>query len=164
MPENLWAPYVPDDKQPWDLKRAVHLHRRAAFAGTWGELQRDLKDGPEKAVGRLLDGTANPHAAKEFDKTSALLFDAAVTQGEIGRLKAGWFYRFLFGPHPLHEKLTLLWHDHFATANSKVDDVGLMRRQNDTLHKHARGKFADLLNAAVREPALLLYLDAQTNR
>src|SRR5207253_248852 len=60
--------------------------------------------------------------------------------------------------------LTLLWHDHFATANSKVHDAALMRRQNDTLRMHARGKFADLLNASVREPALLLYLDAQTNR
>ena len=164
MNENLWAPYAPDDKQPWDLKRVVHLHRRAAFAGTWGEFQHDLTDGPEKSVARLLTGTANRHAAKDFDKTSALLFDAAVAQGEIGRLKAGWFYRFLFGPDPLREKLTLLWHDHFATANSKVDDIGLMRRQNDTLRKHANGKFGPLLNAAVREPATLLYLDASTNR
>lgn len=164
MNENLWAPFVPDERTPWSLARVVHLHRRAAFAGTWAELQRDLADGPEKAVSRLLAGTANLHAAKEFDATAALLFDAAVTQGEIGRLKAGWFYRFLLGPDPLREKLTLLWHDHFATANSKVDDAGLMRRQNETLRKHATGKFADLLNATVREPALLLYLDAQTNR
>jgi uncharacterized protein (DUF1800 family) len=70
----------------------------------------------------------------------------------------------LFGPDPLGERLTLLWHDHFATAHSKVHDPALMRRQNDTLRQHARGRFADLLNAAVREPALLLYLDAQTNR
>lgn len=164
MPETLWAAYTPDDQQPWDLKRVVHLHRRAAFAATWGELHRDLKDGPEQAVSRLLGGNANLHPAKEFDATAGLLFDAAVTQGEIGRLKAGWFYRFLLGPHPLHEKLTLLWHDHFATAHSKVDDPGLMRRQNETLRKHATGKFAPLLNAAVREPATLLYLDAQTNR
>jgi uncharacterized protein (DUF1800 family) len=164
MNENLWAPYTPDAKQPWDLRRVVHLHRRAAFAGTWDELQRDLKDGPEKAIARLLDGTANLQTGQEFDATALLLFDAAQTQGEIGRLKAAWFYRFLFGPHPLLEKLTLLWHDHFATAHAKVDDVTLMRRQNDTLRKHASGKFADLLNAAVREPALLIYLDAQTNR
>jgi uncharacterized protein (DUF1800 family) len=142
----------------------IHLHRRAAFAGTWDELHRDLKDGPEKAVARLLTGTTNLHTAKDYDTTVLLLFDAAVTQGEIARLKAGWFYRFLFGPDPLLEKLTLLWHDHFATANGKVHDVRLMKQQNDSLRKHARGKFADLLNAAVREPALLLYLDAQTNR
>src|SRR5690606_8851141 len=67
-------------------------------------------------------------------------------------------------PDPLGEKLTLMWHDHFATGYAKVRDVGLMRRQNDTFREHARGKFADLLNASVREPALLLYLDAQTNR
>jgi uncharacterized protein (DUF1800 family) len=164
MSSTLWAPYVPDAKQPWNLARVVHLHRRAAFAGTWAELERDHRDGPERAVQRLLDGAANLHAAKDFDGTAVLLADAAVSQGEIGRLKASWFYRFLFSPDPLLEKLTLLWHDHFATAHSKVDDVGLMRRQNDTLRAHAKGKFADLLHASVREPALLLYLDAQTNR
>src|SRR5262245_51362360 len=164
MTANLWAPYAPDRKCPWDLRRVVHLHRRAAFAGTWPELQRDLKDGPTKAVARLLTGSANLHAAKDHDETASLLADAATTQEDIGRLKAGWFYRFLFGPDPLLEKLTLHWHDHFATAHSKVDDVGLMRRQNDTLRKHARGKYADLLKASVREPALLLYLDAQVNR
>jgi hypothetical protein len=46
MPENLWAAYSPDDRQPWDLRRVVHLHRRAAFAGTWGELQREKLAGP----------------------------------------------------------------------------------------------------------------------
>lgn len=164
MPTDLWARLEPDAKRTWNLPRVVHLHRRAAFAGTWAELQRDLGDGPERAVDRLLAGTANGHAAKDFDATAKLLADAATTQGDIGRLKAGWFYRFLLGPHPLHEKLTLLWHDHFATANAKVRDTGRMRWQNETLRKHATGKFAALLNAAVREPALLLYLDAPTNR
>jgi hypothetical protein len=37
MPEYRWAAYAPDDKQPWDLRRVIHLHRRAAFAGTWGD-------------------------------------------------------------------------------------------------------------------------------
>lgn len=164
MTADFWSPYTPDNKQPWNLSRVVHLHRRAAFAGTWDELERDLRDGPETAIARLRDGSTNQHAAKAYDTTSALLSDSAVTQSEIGRLKAGWFYRFLFSPDPQLEKLTLLWHDHFATANSKVDDVGLMRRQNDTLRAHAKGKFADLLIATMRDPALLLYLDAQTNR
>ena len=33
----------PDEKAPWNLRRVVHLHRRAGFAATWDELQRDLK-------------------------------------------------------------------------------------------------------------------------
>src|SRR5947207_3333805 len=39
-----------------------------------------------------------------------------------------------------------------------------MRRQNDTLRAHARAPFGTLLAAAVREPALLIYLDAPANR
>jgi uncharacterized protein (DUF1800 family) len=165
MPEtDLWARYAPDTKAPWDLRRVVHLHRRAGFAATWDELQRDLKDGPSAAVDRLLAGKASAHSPAEFETTSNLLADSAVAAGEIGRLKAWWFFRMLFGPDPLGEKLTLLWHDHFATANAKVQDAGLMRRQNDTLREHARDKFGDLLNAAVREPALLQFLDAPANR
>jgi uncharacterized protein (DUF1800 family) len=140
----------------------VHLHRRAGFAATWDELQRDLKDGPAASVDRLLSGT--PTGSSSFTATADLLADSAVAATDISRLKAWWFFRMLFGPDPLGEKLTLLWHDHFATANSKVQDPGLMRRQNDTLRKYARGKLADLLQASVREPALLLYLDAQANR
>jgi uncharacterized protein (DUF1800 family) len=159
-----WAPYAPDDKMPWDLRRVVHLHHRAGFAACWDELQRDLKDGPGKSVQRLLKGSAGPHTPGDFAATADLLADSAVAADEIGRLKAWWFFRLVFGADPLGEKLTLLWHDHFATANSKVRDVGLMRRQNDTLRKHARDKFADLLTASVKEPALLIWLDAPANR
>ena len=57
-----WARYVPDRQAPWSLRRVVHLHRRAGFAATWGEVQRDLKDGPELALSRLLDAEGKPLA------------------------------------------------------------------------------------------------------
>src|SRR5262249_6375042 len=43
---------------PWDLGRVVLLHCRAGFAATWGEIQRDLKDGPAKSIDRLFQGKA----------------------------------------------------------------------------------------------------------
>jgi uncharacterized protein (DUF1800 family) len=161
---SIWAPYAPDQQMPWNLRRVVHLHRRAGFAGTWQELQRDLKEGPAASVERFLTGQVSAAAVPGFGSTADLLAEAAVAAGDIGRVKAWWFYRMLFGPDPLGEKLTLLWHNHFATANSKVQNAALMQRQNETLRKHARGKFTELLNTGVREPALLLYLDAQANR
>jgi len=136
----------------------VHLHHRAGFAATWAELQRDLKDGPAASVDRLLAGKVNAQALPGFADTADLLADAAVAAGNISRLRAAWFYRMLFGPDPLGERLTLLWHDHFATANAKVQDSALMRRQNDTFRRLARGRFADLLTVSLREPALLVYL------
>jgi uncharacterized protein (DUF1800 family) len=164
QPTDVWGPYTPDAAAPWDLRRVVHLHRRAGFAAAWDELQRDLKDGPAAAVGRLLAGKSSTHAPADFATTADLLADAATAGGEIGRLKAWWLYRMFFGTDPVGEKLTLLWHDHFATADSKVQDAGLMRRQNETFRKFARGPFGVLLDAAVREPALLTYLDAPANR
>ncbi len=160
-----WAPYVPDASNPWDLRRVVHLHRRGGFGANWAELRRDLADGPEKSVGRLLDGTSRLSGVPEgFEDTSKLLADAALASSDPGRLKAWWAFRMAFGPDPLGERLTLVWHDHFATSNAKVEDLGLIRGQNDTLRRLARGPFADLLNAAVRDPALLKYLDAPSNR
>ena len=47
------APYVASDEAPWNLRRVVHLHRRAGFAATWDEIQRDLKDGPQAGLDRV---------------------------------------------------------------------------------------------------------------
>jgi len=160
-----WAPYEPTPETPWDLRRVVHLHRRAGFAATWAEIQRDLKEGPEASIGRVLAGTFRIGGVPEdFEATSTLLADAAVASGDVNRLKAWWVFRMLGTPDPLGERLTLMWHDHFATAQSKVDDLALMRRQNETFRRLARAPFGTLLEAAIREPALLLYLDASNNR
>lgn len=157
--------YTPDERRPWNLRRVVHLHRRAGFAATWEELERDLKDGPEAAIERLLAGRAYTTGVPEaFEETSRLLCDAAVASGSIHRLKAWWIYRMLFSPDPLGERLALMWHNHFATSNRKVEDASLMRRQNDLLRQYARAPFGELLGHAVKDPALLIWLDADTNR
>src|SRR5262249_44222442 len=70
----------------------------------------------------------------------------------------------LFGPDPLTERLTLMWHNHFATSNLKVDNLSLMRRQNELFRKLGRAPFRELLSALVRGPAMLIWLDAPGNR
>lgn len=160
-----WALYTPDEQSPWDVRRVVHLHRRAGFAATWDELQRDLKDGPQASIDRLLAGKSRLSGVpSEFDSTAKLLADAAVSSNDPGRLKAWWVFRMLFGPDPLAERLTILWHDHLATSNIKVNDLGAMLRQNETFRRLARAPFGELLKASVREPALLVWLDAPANR
>jgi hypothetical protein len=160
--DNPWAPYAPTKEAPWDVRRVVHLRRRAGFAATWDEVQRDVQDGPGPSVGRLLAGRARRRGVPaDFERTAGVLRDTA---SEPERLKAWWVYRMLFGPDPLTERLTLLWHNHFATGNDKVRDVAAMRRQNETFRELARAPFGQLLGRAVRDPALLLYLDAPANR
>jgi len=162
-----WAPYRPDAANPWNLRRVVHLHRRAGFAATWAEIQRDLAEGPEKSVERLLEGQVRPPGApnlESFERTSALLAESAVAAHELGRLKAWWFYQMLFSPDPLGERLTLMWHNHFATGNFKVEDPAAMQRQNALFRRRGRAPFGELLAAATHDPALLVWLDAPANR
>jgi hypothetical protein len=161
MANDPWTTYEPTAKEPWDLRRVVHLNRRAGFAATWAELQRDLKDGPGPSVGRLLVGKARAEGVpKEFAATADYLVRSAA--GDLGRLKAWWMYRMLFGPDSLGERLTLLWHNHFATSAAKVGFT--VSRQNEIIRAYARAPFGELLTRVVRDPALLLWLDAQANR
>jgi uncharacterized protein (DUF1800 family) len=158
-----WAPYAPTEEAPWDPGRVVHLHRRAGFAATWGEVQRELHDGPGPSIDRLLAGKARSQGVPEdFEATAARL--AETGSYDVLRTKAWWVYRMYFGPDPLTERLVLMWHNHFATSNAKVNDLGAMRRQNQLFRDLARAPFGRLLRAAVRDPALLYWLDAQTNR
>jgi hypothetical protein len=157
-----WAAYEPSPEEPWDLSRVAHLHRRAGFAATWGELQRDLKDGPKASLDRLLSGRARADGVpRDFADVAGLLARSA---SEPERLKAWWVYRMLFGPDPLTERLALMWHNHFATSIAKVQDARAMRRQNEVFRDLGRAPFGKLLAAVTHDPALLLWLDAPANR
>jgi uncharacterized protein (DUF1800 family) len=162
---SAWNLYKPTTDAPWSLQRVVHLHRRAAFGAAWREIQHDLGEGPDAAVSRLLDGKSRPEGTPEdFDSLANIIGQAAADSSSAERLKAWWLYRCLFSPHPLQERLTLMWHNHFATSNLKVDDLRLMKRQNDMLRKYALSPFSELLRNMARDPGLLVWLDAPQNR
>ena len=160
-----WQPYEPSSAQPWDVRRVVHLHRRAVFGATYAEIQRDLREPPQAAVSRVLTGRCRQYGVPEnFDQLANLIGESAVQSQNPDRLKAWWIYRVLFSPDPLRERLTLMWHNHFATSNSKVNDLLLMKQQNDTLRRHGRASFGELLQAMLNDSALLVWLDADANR
>ena len=161
---SAWAAYEPSDAAPWNLGRVVHLHRRAGFAAPWAALQKDLADGPQVAVERLLRGQSASAVAMDFETLARSIGDAASASGNAERLKAWWLYRMLVSPDPLGERLTLVWHNHFATSNRKVKNLVLMREQNDLLRAHARAPFGELLRCVVKHPAMLIWLDADSNR
>jgi hypothetical protein len=73
---DAWARYEPSDEAPWNRQRVVHLHRRAGFAATWGEIERDLKDGPQLSVDRFLAGQSHQEPPAE--------------PGAVGVCERGW--------------------------------------------------------------------------
>src|SRR5262245_44141203 len=156
-----WAPFKPTAKDPWDLGKVAHLHRRAGFGASRAERARDVKDGPTASVSRLLE----PRPVRDGEKQVLDgLRQGVLDSGDAARLRAWWLYRVLYDPDPLREKLTLFWHGHFATSNRKVGSVPRMLAQNETLCRHALGPFADLLAAMVGDAAMLVWLDGADSR
>src|SRR4051812_40236211 len=124
-PSRAWAPYEPGPGAPWDLPRVAHLHRRAGFAAPWATLQRDLRDGPSASVARLLDGEAVAADGKPAHGFEALADEMArrlAPSAALTRLQGIWLYRMVFTGHLLRERMTLFWHNHFATSETKVQN------------------------------------------
>jgi hypothetical protein len=74
-------------------------------------------------------------------------------------LRAWWLREMSLGPSPLTERMTLFWHNHFATSQQKVRAGQMMKRQNALLRSEALGNLGRLLHEGEKDPALLIYLD-----
>lgn len=160
-PAWAWAPYAPSPEQPWDHRLAAHLFRRAGFGASAKEIRDAVTAGPQAVLDRL---TSNEPDSPELTSETQGLADSALASGDARRLSTWWLYRMLVTPQPLVEKMTLFWHGHFATSVDKVQDVGLMYGQNQSLRRHALGSFRQMVHEISRDPAMLLYLDSATNR
>jgi uncharacterized protein (DUF1800 family) len=169
-PFDAWRPFESTADDPWDLRKVVHLHRRAGFGASWNQLQHDLQVGPAQSISRLLEP---PDDSPAFVQVSDAMLRAAGGSGEADAYSSDrdarrgaewWLYRMAYGADPLGEKLTLFWHNHFATALRGVYSMPLMLRQNVTLRKHARGTFGEQLAAIEADPAMLLWLDGGRNQ
>jgi uncharacterized protein (DUF1800 family) len=64
---------------------------------------------------------------------------------------------------PLHERMTLVWHDWFATSRDGVGPARLMLRQNQLFRRAGLGSFLALLLEVTKDPAMLLWLSGVDN-
>ena len=152
-------------------REAAHLLRRAGFGGTPQEIEDLAAKGRQGAVDYLVDFEQVSNAAME-DALSALVQD--VPRGEraepgkidlntLRGLQTWWTYRMAHTARPLEEKMTLFWHDHFATAISKVNREDYMLGQNRLFREMALANFRDLLVEVSKDPAMIIWLDNNTN-
>jgi uncharacterized protein (DUF1800 family) len=166
-PDRAWAPFQPDRSHPWDLAAVSHLHRPSGFAAPWSILRRDMHDGPSASIDRLLSGeptAGDGSKAAEFESFLDAMAAKLAPSGDLTGIQAIWLYRMIFTPHPLRERMTLFWHNHFATSIAKVKTTALMQRQNNVFRTQALGDFRALLQMIGKDPAMLIWLDSTINR
>jgi uncharacterized protein (DUF1800 family) len=161
-----------------------HLLRRAGF----GASQDDLKQYEGMSVSAVLQSLLNFEAQPDdVDSKIGTPGYASITPGSgfspnlnIEHARQRWLFRMLHSKRPLQEKMALFWHNHFATAYSKISGASngfLGTRmlalkpgelpgppgQLELFRSMALGSFRDLLIEVAKDPAMLFWLDGRLN-
>lgn len=162
-----------------------HLLRRAGFGATPAETESYLAMTYSRVVDSLVD--FNP-AASDVDAKIGTPGYLGVTARDgfrpntvINDSRQRWLFRMVHSPAPLQERMALLWHHHFATAYSKVagtlnaadgarlmaakpsEDPSKVRGQIELFREKGLGRFSDLLVEVAKDPAMVVWLDGNTN-
>jgi uncharacterized protein (DUF1800 family) len=147
----------PDDSPPADPRRWLlsqldsfdplpapwrALPRTPQLAAGWVAHQRALRQTPREQRSSLLEAWRDS--------------EGATYRGAIGARVASA----LQTPTPFAERLVHFWANHFAVSVDKRPVISLAGSfEADAIRPHVMGRFEDLLLAAVRHPAMLVYLD-----
>ena len=92
-------------------------------------------------------------------------FPASIKNGNVGpQVSAWWLMRLRETQNPLREKMTVFWHNHFATSNAKVNNAGYMIGMYELIYRLALGNFRDLLQEVSKDPAMLVWLDTNQSK
>ncbi len=171
---------LPAAADPIGYDGARHLLSRTGFGVTDPEVRAFSGLDREEAVDRVL-GEARREAVQPppaFMSVAAIPYASvralsveerlAWQRGNFEQgmqLREWWLREMLETPSPLTERMTLFWHNHFATGAQKVRIAHLLYRQNVLLRREALGNFGALLHGITHDPAMLIYLDnAQSRR
>jgi uncharacterized protein (DUF1800 family) len=166
-------------------RRIEHLLRRAGFGARPDEI--DVYG--HMSMAQAIDALVNyDRVADDVDAFIAKPGYINTTirgqfqpQSNIVDARQRWLFRMVHSDRPLQEKMTLFWHNHFATGYTKIagalgaaeaarylaakssEDPGKVRGQIEMLRENALGNFRDILLNIAKDTAMLVWLDGRTN-
>lgn len=160
-------------------KAVVHLLNRAGFGPRPGQIRLIL----DKGLGRYLEEQLNPRADpplaaqllrfKSLRYSVATLLDIyhgrrAFVRGMslvVEELQTAKVVRAIEGQNQLEEVLVDFWFNHFnVNLQHQFVRQSIIPYERDAIRPFVFGKFADLLRATARHPAMLFYLDNYLSR
>jgi uncharacterized protein (DUF1800 family) len=152
---------IPRYTGPFGTPQAERLLWRAGFGPRRGEAASLARLGLDGAVHSLTHppGERWIGPAPHDDKGRPL-----APADAWGHDHLWWLDRMVRTRRPLVERMTLVWHDWFATSNSGVGSQKLMLAQNRLLRRNALGRFDHLLVQITANPAMLIWLSGTDNR
>lgn len=159
--------------------QAARVLRRSGFGVRGTQVDSVLKSGSvASSVARLLDDDfENDSGVKATPMPEVEILDrpAKSDKPEIRRYQAKnsqqrrdlmhwWISRMAAVENPVQEKLTFLWHNHFATSAAKVTVPALLASQNKKLRGLCLGDFPTLAYTMLTDAAMVTWLDGTKNK
>src|SRR5688572_18216715 len=169
--------------------RVQHLLRRAGFGATSAEAATFSQRGFAATLDELVGYHRTPDDVDSLigqPGYAAVVPTAGMAESfspstVINDARQRWLFRMVHARRPLQEKMALFWHQHFATAYSKIANavggVAATQMMAATRSEHPAGlwsqlelfrdyalpNFRDLLFEVARDPAMLYWLDGRLN-
>lgn len=167
---------------PWTTNEVVHLLKRTMFGAKPADVTYFLGKTMSQTVDELLNPTSplpDP-PVKEYDGVTgattpdndvaagATWINSVSTDGTIqsrrrGSLKKWWTGCLLNQDRSIREKMTMFWHNHFATETADVGNGNMHYNHVNLLRNKSLGNFKQLVRDITLDSAMLIYLNGRLN-
>ena len=143
-----------------EISLLAHLMRRAGFSARREELERYQARGYDATVDWLLNPAEDDGIEQDIVERYYIDIDDLRNNDPTN---AWWLYRMINTANPLQEKMALFWHGLFATAYEKIENGRAVASQIETFRRLGLGNFRTMLVELSRDPAMIIWLDNDTN-
>jgi Uncharacterized protein conserved in bacteria len=160
---------------PWTTKEIAHLLKRTMFGAKKTDIDAFRSMTPSQAVDVLLNVSAtmpdpplkyygaNDGIATGATWVNSISSDLEVNSDRILSWKNWWIGQMLNQDRTIREKMTLFWHNHFATEANFYQNGRFAYIHNNLLRTNALGNFKSLVRAVTIDQAMLVYLNGKLN-
>lgn len=162
----------------WTENEVIHLLKRTMF----GAAKPDIDYFKTRTFAASIDEILHPSAplpdppVKEYAATAA---DTTIAQGttwvmdpntdgtvnslRIASFKKWWMGVMINQDRSVREKMTMFWHNHFATETNVISNAQYIYKHHALLRAGALGNFKALVKAVTIDPGMLVYLNGERN-
>lgn len=169
---------------PWTTNEVIHLLKRTMFGAKKADVDFFSAMTMSQAVDALLNVPlaqftpqppvktyANSTDPADPDNTVAAgqtwvntnTNDGSVNSQRVNSLKNWWMGQMLNQDRNILEKLTLMWHNHFATETDAIGRAIWCYQNNSILRKNALGNFKQFARDITLDTGMLVYQNGYLN-
>ena len=156
------------------LEDAIHLESRAGIGAPKYRVERLIGLSRSEAINLVLEdleiGSARTNSLPKWIDQGSFVFlegrynSCNVSQTRrVSSLENGWIEEILLTNAPVYERLVLLFSNHFVADFNSYRVAEAYARHHKIIRDHSAGNMGDFLKAILKDPAIIIYLNNNTN-